>query len=885
MPSINEIIGQEAFDQVTRLKAEMKDLVGMFENSSKAATLLEKALSKADGFRATVEAMDKLSRTQQKVAQSTDELIIKTAKVEDAYREFGTVINDKQKQELEAILAAKQHAEEEKKLAEQLLKQVNSIKQATEANKLLRAERDKLNFNTEQGRKKIEELNTSINKNTELIRANTDAAKKQSMDVGNYAKGFSSMNSAVSQITREMPNFAMSMQTGIMSLTNNIGAFQDAVARIRESNKALAAEGKPTVSVLSQIGSAIFSWPTLIMAAVTAVTAYSKEIAAWTKNLFNASDAQKSVNEAIAQGLKDATAEISHLDRLYEKATNVAESTDQRRLSAEKMQDLYPTIFKSYTTEQIMLGKAKTAYDELRESIIKTSKIKALEGKITETINEGIDKELELQKRYDDRVKKAADQRGKIENPIYHTFRSPKNQTEADFVKMIDAQNEATVKAYKKELEDYQKLQADKLNVFTNAINKIGDVKTAKELEQDQKELEREQKKTAKLEEELKRREEELAQIRKNIQEALLFDKNWMFLNGNPEEDIKDILNYYKKIKEGIEAGLKEMFKGYLPEEDPLVKQEMDKLVMPTSDSVTAANLTNEINNRKKPKAQKNALKEAKAELKTLMDLAKTTQQAINDITTMLADRANAEADRRLNYIDKVEKAQLSSLSRMSLSEDERAEKQKRIEIEAEARRDKIEKEKIKKLRKYAAVQKAVDISQITLQTYLSIQAAMADKTVPYPVRVGYAISAGIQGAANIAKAAATPLPQYEKGTESHKGGKAIMGDGYEHELVQQPDGKVWITDNKPTVYDLPTGSSVIPLGTDILAMAQTLALQKLAIKGGVVNSNDYTTAYIKSFEELSGKVDTLTNVMKNKEMSVKFYGSREYLERINKNW
>ena len=41
--------------------------------------------------------------------------------------------------------------------------------------------------------------------------------------------------------------------------------------------------------------------------------------------------------------------------------------------------------------------------------------------------------------------------------------------------------------------------------------------------------------------------------------------------------------------------------------------------------------------------------------------------------------------------------------------------------------------------------------------------------------------------------------------------GAAWLGDGYEPELVKEPNGKTWVTPDQPFLYNLPRGSMVIP--------------------------------------------------------------------------
>jgi hypothetical protein len=61
-----------------------------------------------------------------------------------------------------------------------------SIENLTKANKELREERKKLDLGTQEGVKRANEINSSIDKNTNIIKANSSALEKQRLNVGNY---------------------------------------------------------------------------------------------------------------------------------------------------------------------------------------------------------------------------------------------------------------------------------------------------------------------------------------------------------------------------------------------------------------------------------------------------------------------------------------------------------------------------------------------------------------------------------------------------------------------------------------------------------------------------------------------------------------------------
>ena len=160
-------------------------------------------------------------------------------------------------------------------------------------NKLSREERN----NADVGGKlssQIREMQTELNEaNASLLNFRDN--------VGNYAsaaKGFTPLTFQVQQLAREMPSLTMSLQQFFLAISNNLPMFADELTRAREANKALRAEGKPTVSVFKQVLSAIGSWQTALVVGITLLTAYGKEIGTWVKSLFAAKEAAISMAEA-----------------------------------------------------------------------------------------------------------------------------------------------------------------------------------------------------------------------------------------------------------------------------------------------------------------------------------------------------------------------------------------------------------------------------------------------------------------------------------------------------------------------------------------------------------------------------------------------------------
>lgn len=108
-----------------------------------------------------------------------------------------------------------------------------------------------------------------------------------------------------------------------------------------------------------------------------------------------------------------------------------------------------------------------------------------------------------------------------------------------------------------------------------------------------------------------------------------------------------------------------------------------------------------------------------------------------------------------------------------------------------------------------ARFEKAESIANIITKTAEAIISTLA-KT-PLPAGAPLAFLIGAIGAAQLARVVATPIPKFRRGTDNHKGGLMIVGDGGKSEGIELPDGTVMKTPAVPTVMDAPKGTKVYP--------------------------------------------------------------------------
>ena len=98
-------------------------------------------------------------------------------------------------------------------------------------------------------------------------------------------KNFDGLSYSISQLLREAPAAAVSMNTFFLAISNNVPMVVDQIRKVIVANKQLKAAGTETVSVVKQIGKSLVSFNAIMMAVVTLFTFFGEDILKWVKNL------------------------------------------------------------------------------------------------------------------------------------------------------------------------------------------------------------------------------------------------------------------------------------------------------------------------------------------------------------------------------------------------------------------------------------------------------------------------------------------------------------------------------------------------------------------------------------------------------------------------
>ena len=175
--------------------------------------------------------------------------------------------------------------------------------------------------------KKLEQETAAIYK--EMIRLQ-EATGNHRLSVGNYAKSWDGLGVSISQVVRELPAAAVSLNTFFLGISNNVPIVIDEIKKVVEQNKKLRAEGKPTVSVAGSIARALFSWNTALVLVLYALSANGKEIITWIGKAIRGKATAESMSETfhnINQELKNTNA-------------NFGENVAQLQVLGDKWQEL-----------------------------------------------------------------------------------------------------------------------------------------------------------------------------------------------------------------------------------------------------------------------------------------------------------------------------------------------------------------------------------------------------------------------------------------------------------------------------------------------------------------------------------------------------------------
>ncbi len=239
-----------------------------------------------------------------------------------------------------------------------------------------------------------------------LKKTKEETAKTQAIDIDTEAvtRKTNNLKMQFSQVARELPSLAMGPQMFILAISNNLPMLADAIADVRKQNELLGNKGVP---VWKQLASAVFSWQTALVAAISLGIVFGKDIASWVKELINGKkaidnnrEALENYKKAMLESQQTAQNETVQLNLLYKAAVDSSKGMNERISAVKELKKEYPQYFKNLSDEEILVGKAADKYNELATAIMASAKAQAAKETLIKNSKEILDLETKITEEY-----------------------------------------------------------------------------------------------------------------------------------------------------------------------------------------------------------------------------------------------------------------------------------------------------------------------------------------------------------------------------------------------------------------------------------------------------------------------------------------------------
>lgn len=293
-------MGQQLLNDILNLKNQIKALDDQMKPHIQTLSEVEKAEQRlaylqSDEGKRLLELKAKIAeltsaRKQQKatvdpLAQAQEKLAYAQSEENQQLKLYSTQIREaNQIAQLQATIANSAEGSYNRLSAQYALNKIR-------LNQMSAAEREA----ADSGKKLEAETNAIYQQMIKL----QEATGNYRLSVGHYQKTWDGLGISISQVVRELPAAAVSLNTFFLGISNNIPMVVDEISRLRAQNKALQAEGKATVSVTRSIVKALFSWNTVLVVILTVLSMFGGQIIEWIGNLFKGRAAVISLTDAL----------------------------------------------------------------------------------------------------------------------------------------------------------------------------------------------------------------------------------------------------------------------------------------------------------------------------------------------------------------------------------------------------------------------------------------------------------------------------------------------------------------------------------------------------------------------------------------------------------
>ena len=225
-----------------------------------------------------------------------------------------------------------------------------------------------------------------------------EATGKHTLSVGDYTKAFNGLSISTQQVLREMPTLANSMQQFFIAISNNVPIFVDNLMAVQRATGSW-------VTAMKGVLTSLFSWQTALLVVLTILPKIAKAISDKRKaveedneSISKNYDLLKLDAEATRNAYQEVVRHTTQLKVLYGISQDVNRSWGDRIAAAKELKVEFKDELANFTAEEIALGKAKTAIDELLPSLVAQAEAKAYLNEISNLTIKAYDLEKQARK-------------------------------------------------------------------------------------------------------------------------------------------------------------------------------------------------------------------------------------------------------------------------------------------------------------------------------------------------------------------------------------------------------------------------------------------------------------------------------------------------------
>lgn len=211
-----------------------------------------------------------------------------------------------------------------------------------------------------------------------VTRMNKAMATTDSNSALTASKRFDSLGVSVQQVVREMPAATMGMNMFFLAISNNLPILADNIKTAKREYADMVAQGKEGTPVAQQLLKSVLSWQTAMMAGITILSMYGKDIANWASELFYAKDAMDALSKSVGEANVKMYAEQGNILSLFIRLKQATQGSKEYQSIKDEIISKYGTYLSGLDKEFSSLNDVEQAYLAVSKAALQAAKDRAI---------------------------------------------------------------------------------------------------------------------------------------------------------------------------------------------------------------------------------------------------------------------------------------------------------------------------------------------------------------------------------------------------------------------------------------------------------------------------------------------------------------------------